>query len=228
MRVSALLNGDSVSASRSIAVRPRSWNRLRIRVREESPNHLPPPAEVSAPGELADIHADSMGPLPVRTIETGPNTGWSYLHSELPRVPITVHINEPAFAHGSDWRKLQTGGAYTHPDGTVVPDGYCTSAHVPAIRQLAREHEGSLSSPLTSHAEVFQRYLQNNPVHEVVEKRIVHRSELALTAEQWFYWVYVGDVAAPLENDPNQAHKNHSPPGLVDLAPFPCYPRPWY
>lgn len=228
MRVSALLNGDSVSASRAIAVLPRTWSRLRIRVQEENPNHLPPPAAVSFAGELADIHADSIGPLPVRTIDTGPNTGWSYLHSELPRIPITVLINEPAFAPGSDWRKLQTGGTYTHPNGTVVPNGYCTSAHVPTIRQLAREHEGSLSSALTSHAEVFQRYLQNNPVHEVMEKRIVHRSELASTAEEWFYGSYVTDVAAPLENDPNQAHKNHSPPGLVDLAPFPCYPRPWY
>jgi hypothetical protein len=229
MQVTALVNGDTATATQAIRVTPRSWSRLRISIREENPNHLPHPTQVDSPGRLADIHVDSIRSMPIGAISEGPNAGWFYLSGQLPRIPIVVHINEPAFAPGSAWYNLQTGGTYTRPNGTVAPQPYCSSHDVATLRRLTREHEGSLPSALTSHSDVFARFLRINPVHEVLEARIVHVEDLgSATVPKWFYGMYVADVAAPMENDVSQRHTNQAQsPGIVDPAPFPCYARPW-
>jgi hypothetical protein len=57
----------------------------------------------------------------------------------------------------------------------------------------------------------------------------VHDSELGgLTVQQMFRVFYFDQVYQPMMADPNQHHTNHpTTPRLVDLAPFPCYLRPW-
>lgn len=230
MTVSARVNGHPDSASTTISVRARRWPSLRLVVREQNPNHLPLPAQVDSVHKLGHAHIDTLPAYPIENISDGPNTGWTFMRDQLPPVPFTVHINEPAFALGSAWYNLQTGGHYTDPNtGAILPNAYCRKSDVPTLRQLTREHEGSASSALTSHAEVARRYLRRNRVQDDLESMVVHSNDLAkLTAHEFFRAAYRDYVEGPIMGDPDQLHTNdpHSP-GLVDPAPFPCYARPW-
>ena len=229
MRVTARLNGLPVTEDTTITVHARRWKTIRLRVRQHPypAGHLPAPANVTAPGHLGDSHADSLTTLSVREITAGPNTGWWYVDQPVIEFGFVVHINEAAFATGSAWYNLQTGGDYVLPSGVKVPNGRCDSSHIPTMRQLAREHEGLASSSLTSHADAAQVYLNTQRPQDILEAQIAFGPDLiGYNFYQGAYATYVG-IASSMEAFA-APHTNDAPPGIVDRAPFPCYARPWH
>lgn len=234
VRATGSVDGQPVSDSVAVSVKPRTWNHIRLRVRQDPfpPGHLPSPANVAVPGHLGDSHADSLLSLPVKEITTGPNNGWWFLERPVVEFGFIVHINDPAFATGSDWYKLQTGGNYVLSSGTVVPNGRCSGSQVPVLRQLTREHEGLGSSSLTSHADAARVYLQTGKPHERLERTVGYGPDFlgGFSFLNFAYGKYV-DIAVEMEHFA-KPHTNtpvaDGGPGIVDPAPFPCYARPWW
>jgi hypothetical protein len=162
----------------------------------------------------------------VYDITDGPNAGWSFLEREIPEFGWVVHINDAAFASGSAWYKLQTGGDYVLPSGVIVPNGRCDSHHIPTLRRLTRQHEGLGSSSLTSHADAARVYLRTHAPQNLLERTMAYRSDLiGYTFSQFAYATY-WDIASAMELF-TAPHTTDNPPGIVDPAPFPCYARPW-
>ncbi len=226
--VTARVNGSSpTTEDTSIVVHRRRWPRPVVRPHEELATDLPPPSLVQVPSDLGDTHVDSAAnpTLTTRKIETGPNAGWWYIPEHIREIPVTVHINESAFQAGSAWHNLQTGGAWTDPQtGITYPHGYCTRAQVPTLRRLTREHEGSLSSPLTSHVDTMRVYISNHAPQDSMEAVIAWDADVQTfpfdrVVRSWYRGHIIGNLtgfSAP-----------HKPVGIVDLAPFPCAARPW-
>jgi hypothetical protein len=226
VHVSARIGEDSVMRKDTlIAVRPRAWPRLTLNVREEAGAHLPAPSNVARAGDLADGHVEQPSTLPSARIDFGPNTGWWYVPQPLPAVPVVIHLNYAAFQSGSAWFMLQSGGTYTDPStGVSYPGGYCTGAQVPTLFRLAREHEGTLSSSLTSHVDAMRRYINSRNPQAQMEAVVAWDTE---TASMPFYQ-QVASYFRQFVQGPLVGASQHKPGGIVDLAPFPCYPRPWY
>lgn len=225
------VNGVAVRDSADVAVRARTWNNIRLNVRQDSypAGHLPAPSLVTLPGHLGDSHADSVAPLHTKQIADGPNAGWWFLEREVRDFGFVVHINEAAFSSGSAWHSLQTGGNYTPPGGgPTVPNGRCNASQIPIIRQLTREHEGLASSPLTSHADAARRYLANTRPQVRFEAAIAYGPDLS-TGYSYYthvHGLYI-EIASSMEGFA-APHTIDSPPGIVNPAPFPCYLRPWW
>jgi hypothetical protein len=237
--VTALLNGSAVTDSDTIVVIPRTWSVIRLRVRQKPylPGHLPTPAMVVKPGHLGDSHADTLVSLPTKEVLDGPNKGWWFLEREVREFGFVVHINEAAFAVGSDWYKLQTGGDYllTEPSGTVTlkPNGRCSPSFIPIMRRLTREHEGLGSSPLTSHADAARTYLATQRAHERLERTIAYGPDFSGIGHGFPMFAYARYVDIAVEMERFAAPHTTTPPadggpGIVDPAPFPCYARPWW
>lgn len=223
--VSARIDQDSVMRKdTTITLRPRQWQALSINVREEAGAHLPAPSQVAVPGDLADGHVEEPSTFPSKRIDSGPNAGWWYIPQPLPVVPVVIHLNYAAFQNGSAWFVLQKGGTYTDPStGTTYPGGYCTGADVPTLFRLTREHEGYLSSSLTSHVDAMRRYLRTRTPQDLMEAVVAWDAEVAsMPFPQQIASYYRGYVKGPL-----LGASQHKPSGIVDLAPFPCYVRPW-
>jgi hypothetical protein len=225
--VTARLNGTSATKDTAVVVRPRQWPRPAVRPHEEPATDLPAPNSVQQPHDLGDAHVDSTAnpPLTTRKIDSGPNAGWWFIPDHIREIPVTVHINYAAFQAGSAWYNLQTGGAWTDPTtGITHPNGYCTQAQVPTLRRLTREHEGSLSSSLTSHVDAMRVYISNNAPQDSMEAVIAWDADVQTfsfdrAVRSWYRAYIRGGLvgfSAP-----------HKPTGIVDPAPFPCAARPW-
>jgi hypothetical protein len=224
IEVSARIGEDTVMRRNAkITVRPRRWPNLTLNVREEPGAHLPAPSQVAGPSDLADGHVEPLDTYPSRLLDSGPNAGWWYIPQPLPDIPVVIHLNYPAFQSGSAWFVLQNGGTYTDSTGTTYPGAYCTGAQVPTLLRLTREHEGFLSSSLTSHVDAMQRYIRTGRPQLQMEAVLAWNAETAVMpfSDQVasYYRAYVRGALI--------GASQHKPAGPVDLAPFPCYARPW-
>jgi hypothetical protein len=223
MKVTARLNGLPVAEDTLVKVIARRWNTIRLRARQHPypPGHLPSPANVTSPGHLGDSHADSLTTLSVREITAGPNTGWWYVDQPVTEFGFVVHINEAAFAPGSGWYNLQTGGDYVLPSGVKVPNGRCDSSHIPTMRRLTREHEGLGSSSLTSHADAARIYLNTNRPQDTLEAQTAYGPDLVgYNFYQGVYATYVG-IASSMEGFA-APHTTDHPAGSLILRRFPA------
>jgi hypothetical protein len=182
------------------------------------------------PRHLGDSHVDNAAipPLTGLRIDSGPNTGWWYIPNSIQNIPVTVHINEAAFQAGSAWYNLQTGGAWTDPKtGITHKNGYCTKSQVPILRQLTREHEGSVSSPVMSHIRAMRVYVANNAPQDSMEKVIAWDADVqtftfAETISSYYRAYIFGNLTGY-----SAPHTTDTPAGVVPPAVFPCAARPW-
>jgi hypothetical protein len=172
VHVTGELDGLSLVKTAHLRVTPRTWQTIALRVYQAPGLHLP--LQVDSIHHLGDTHLDSLTTYHIRRIDDGPNRGWAYLENPIPEIGQPVHINDVAFAPGSAWYNLQTGGNYTLPSGVVVPNGRCDAHHIPTLKQLTRTHEGLGSSPgFNSHSDSFRWYLQNQNPQVRFEKLIM-------------------------------------------------------
>jgi hypothetical protein len=159
--------------------------------------------------------------LDVETVSAGPNTGWAYLRSSINEVSAVVHISS-GFQPGTPFYNMQAPGI-----DPVTGDPFCRRSQMAAVERAAREHEGLISSPSTSHLEMFQRWFRNNAPQELLEKVTVFVPALSYSLNDFVDAEYWNMVATPAVNDPNQRHTSNVPPGLVPFPTVPCRPRPY-
>lgn len=222
MRVTAMLNGAAASADSAIAVRPRRWSRLGLKISEQNPNHLPSPNAVVTSADLGDVHVDTLSAgYPGSRVDVGPNAGWWYLERELDDIPVAVHINYPAFQAGSAWYNLQSPGTWIDPSGTPQP--YCAKSDVSTLRTLTRRHEGSISASPgeTSHTDAMRRYLATSAPQDQFESLLAHDTEVqtftfAETVRSYYRTWIQGNVIGA---------SRHQPAGSTSIPAFPCKMR---
>jgi len=226
MKVEGKVNGSASADSVRIRVTPRSWPRIGLRVREDGHGDLPPPSQVDSFAKLAHTHLARTAPsLSAKEITDGPNAGWGYLNAPLDSLDVVVHLND-AWMPGNVWYNLQHPGPWTDPAGNVGQ--YCSQHQLPLVFKRSREHEGFLSSPLTSHVEVYRRWFRNNSPQDSLEAVVLYKPELpaGTSVRDWILNAsYPQYVETPANSDPDQRHTNANPPGLVDPAPWPCMVR---
>jgi hypothetical protein len=81
-----------------------------------------------------------------------------------------------------------------------------------------------LSSAITSHVEVYQRWFRANAPQDAMESVTGRDEEFTPT---WTFSnklteAYILRVADPAFTDPSQRHTRDNPPGLVALPVVPC------
>lgn len=221
MQVTAQLDGDPQTRTERIIVGPRTWPRMTLIAADSGNGHLP--QQPTSTDQLADTHP----PIPSRSIEirsiaTGPNTGWAYLPTPIASVTVAVHING-GFQRGTPLYQKQRSGV-----DPVTGQPFCTkNQFTSAIQTAARQHEGLVSGPTPSHVAVYRRWFNNNTPQDSMEAVIGFLSDFSA---DYPFGAFVDaefdeHVASAARHDPDQNHPNETPPGLVSYPTVPCRPR---
>jgi hypothetical protein len=217
MKVRGKVDGADSGDSATIRVTKRTWPRLTLNVRELGHGELPAATEIRSDGDLAHAHVDTLSFSLAAAIADGPNAGWVFLDS-MAAVPVTIHVSAH-WGPGNVWYQLQHVGPWTDPlTGLVHP--HCAQHQLPLLRTEARRHEGSLSWSQTSHVDVFHRWKNTNTPQDSLEAAVAYRPVGGSAI--WSGGVYSQFVRGPMMTDANQRHVNAVPPGMVNLAVFPC------
>jgi hypothetical protein len=223
MHVSAVVDGTSFSDTVKVIVTRRKWPRIDVRVRVGGQGRLP--VEVHRVSDLMQTRFDTIpvDSLPFEAITTGPNSGWTYLRSPVRTLPLVVDVND-AWKPGSAWYNLQHPG----PTGQTDPNGngthYCAHSELPEMYAAGLQHEG-VTAGLVSHIEIFKRYFKDNPEQDSLEAAVAYREDPTYDPAAVIASVDVAAVMTRAVADPKQRHTSDVPPGLVELAVFPCQPR---
>lgn len=218
MHVSAVAGGDTLSKDTLVTVEARRWPRITVRGIDGGHGDLPDrPRHIH---DLAHMHPPAPpAPWDVVSVSEGPNTGWAYLRSIATEFGADLHINS-GFQPGTPFYNMQAPGI-----DPVTGDPFCRKSQMAAVERGAREHEGLISSPSTSHLEVFQRWFRNNAPQDSLENVTVFVPALPYSLNDFVDAEYSKMVATPAVNDPNQHHTSDVPPGLVPFPTVPCRPR---
>ena len=182
MKVTAILDGKPVGADTVISVEARNWAG-----RVAYPSGLPHeqvdasrfpalPVRVGADGfdqwisgALGSYEWDLDWSGKFQPVSSGPNEGYWYMKDPPvwaePEVYLSGHL-EP----GHPFYEAQTG---RRPGDRNPPreyqQGWCTKAHMDALRQEIREHEGSVAGARLSHHAFNVQYTGRNDPGPAVE-----------------------------------------------------------
>jgi hypothetical protein len=137
------------------------------------------------------------------------------------QVRAVVHISS-GFNPGTPFYQLQHSGI-----DPVTGDPFCSKGQLSQLERAARQHEGLVSSSLTSHIEVHERWFRNNTPQDSLERVTAFQGSIphGLTFNELVDAAFERYVSTPAVSDPNQNHTTGTPPGLVAFPAVPCRPR---
>lgn len=170
------------SAAAALVVAPRQWAAFTFAGPVDGgQGPLPnPPLRLGDLGvQTFDTTLNARYAARVRIESSGPNFGFAWVDSQLPRREMRVYVNNGALDTASAWWKSQRAGTYTAVDaatGRRLLYRYCGQAGrwfmpLDSLVQQIRWHEGIdvPPAPFVSHVQVVQRTIARHDLNAMAE-----------------------------------------------------------